>query len=186
MLENSLTKFIASVQQVWGPLSTELIAACQLQLAELVKASATEEWLAKLNRDAAGTVELYRDPTRGFLLLAHTEPTSLYRPPHDHGRSWVMYALQKGESEMRSYAQIKKDDGTVKLVRRDTTVVAPGRVMVYLPGDIHDTRCVSGPSLLFRFTERDLKLDDNKGHKVTRFVEKDGDWTLAKDMQIQA
>jgi hypothetical protein len=144
MSENSLTKFIARVQQIWSPLSTELISACQLQLAELAKAPA-------------------------------------YRPPHDHGRSWVMYALQKGESEMRSYAQIKKDDGTVKLVRRDTTLVASGRVMVYLPGDIHDTRCVSGPSLLFRFTERDLHLDDNEGHKVTRYVEKDGDWTLANN-----
>ena len=182
MSENSLTKFIARVQQIWGPLSTELISACQLQLAELANAPVTEEWLAKLNRDAAGTVELYRDPTRGFLLLAHTEPTSLYRPPHNHGRSWVMYALQKGESEMRSYAQIKKDGGTGKLVRRDTTLLASGRVMVYLPGDIHDTRCVSGPSLLFRFTERDLQLDDKEGYKVTRYVEKDGGWMLAKDL----
>jgi hypothetical protein len=180
MSENSLTKFIASVQHAWGPLSTELMSACQTHLTELAKAPATEEWLAKLNRDAAGTVELYRDPTRGFLLLAHTEPTSLYRPPHDHGRSWVMYALQKGESEMRSYAQIKKDDGTTKLVRRDTTLVSPGRVMVYLPGDIHDTRCIFGPSLLFRFTERDLHRDDKEGHKVTRYVDDDGEWTLAK------
>jgi hypothetical protein len=170
MSENSLEKFIENVQKVWGPLSTDLISACQLHLAELAKTSATEEWLAKLHRDAAGTVELYRDPTRGFLLLAHTEITALYRPPHDHGRSWVMYALHKGESEMRSYARVKKDDGTVKLVRRDTTLVIPGRVMVYLPGDIHDTRCVSGPAILFRFTERDLHQDDKEGHKVTRFA----------------
>jgi hypothetical protein len=178
MSENSLEKFIASVQKVWGPLSTDVISACQLHLAELAKTSATEEWLAKLHRDAAGTVELYRDSIRGFLLLAHTETTALYRPPHDHGRSWVMYALQRGESEMRSYAQTKKDDGTIKLVRRDATLVTPGRVMVYLPGDIYDTRCVSGPSMLFRFTERDLHQDEKEGHKVTRYVDKDGDWTL--------
>jgi hypothetical protein len=85
-----------------------------------------------------------------------------------------MYALQKGESEMRSYSQIKKDDGTVKLVRRDTTLVTSGRVMVYLPGDTHDTRCVSGPSTLFRFTERDLHQDDKEGYKVTRYLETDG------------
>jgi hypothetical protein len=178
MSENSLEKFITSVQKIWSPLSTDLISACQLRLAELAKAPATEEWLAKLHQDAEGTVELYRDPIRGFLLLAHTEPPALFRPPHDHGRSWVMYALQKGESEMRSYARVKKDDGTVKLVRRDTTLVTSGRVMVYLPGDIHDTRCVSGPSMLFRFTERDLHQDDKEGHKVTRYVDKDGDWTL--------
>jgi hypothetical protein len=178
MSENSLEKFIENVQKVWGPVSTDLISACQLHFSELAKTSETEEWLAKLHRDAAGTVELYRDLTRGFLLLAHTEPHALYRPPHDHGRSWVMYALQKGESEMRSYAQIKKGDGTVKLVRRDTTLVTPGRVMVYLLGDIHDTRCVSGPSTLFRFTERDLHQDDKEGHKVTRYVDKNGDWTF--------
>jgi hypothetical protein len=178
MPENSLEKFIASVQRIWSPLSTDLISTCQLLLEELAKTPATEQWLAKLLRDAAGTVELYRDPGRGFLLLAHTEPTALFRPPHDHGRSWVMYALQKGESEMRSYAQIKKDDGTVKLVKRDTTLVTSGRVMVYLPGDIHDTRCVVGPSMLFRFTERDLHQDDKDGYKVTRYAEKNGDWTL--------
>jgi hypothetical protein len=178
MAENSLEKFIANVKKIWGPLSTDLISACQLHLQELAKAPATEEWLAKLHRDAEGTVELYRDPARGFLLLAHTEATSLYRPPHDHGRSWVMYALQKGESEMRSYAKIKNDDGTVKLVKRDTTLVTSGRVMIYLPGDIHDTRCVAGPSMLFRFTERDLHQDDKNGHKVTRYVENNGDWTL--------
>jgi hypothetical protein len=57
-------------------------------------------------------------------------------------------------------------------------LVTPGRAVVYLPGDIHDTRCVSGPSMLFRFTERDLHQDDKQGHKVIRYVEKDGDWTF--------
>ena len=47
-------------------------------------------------------------------------------------------------------------DGGAKLVKRNSTVVRPGQVQVYLPGDIHDTRCVTGPALLFRFTERDL------------------------------
>jgi hypothetical protein len=185
MSENSLEKFIASVQKIWSPLSTDLISACQLHLEALAKAPSTEEWLAKLHRDAEGTVELYRDTTRGFLLLAHTEPTALFRPPHNHGRSWVMYAIQKGESEMKSYAQINKNDGTVKLVRRDTSLVTSGRVKVYLPGDIHDTRCVSGPSMLFRFTERDLHQDDKDGHKVTRYVERNGDWTLPAEVFVQ-
>jgi hypothetical protein len=62
-----------------------------------------------------------------------------------------MYALQKGSSEMRSYAQIKKT----------------GRY-----------RQAVGPSMLFRFTERDVHQDDIKGHKVTRYVQRNGDWTL--------
>jgi hypothetical protein len=36
---------------------------------------------------------------------------------------------------------------------------------------------VSGPALLFRFTERDLKKEDKEDGKVTRYVEQDGIWT---------
>jgi len=54
--------------------------------------------------------------------------------------------------------------------------VKPGQAQVYLPGDIHDTLCVSGPALLFRFTERDLKKEDAVDKKVTRYVQRDGLW----------
>ena len=120
---------------------------------------------------------MYRDPAHGFVLLAHTEQAGLYRPPHDHGRGWVIYAMQQGESEMGTYARIENPDGSVKLVKRGATLVRPGQLQVYLPGDIHDTRCVSGPALLFRFTERDLKKEDQEEHRVTRYVERDGVWT---------
>ncbi|MEY4576598.1 MAG: hypothetical protein RL701_1301, partial [Pseudomonadota bacterium] len=66
----------------------------------------------------------------------------------------------------------------VRLVKRDATPLRAGEARVYLPGDIHDTRCVSGPSLLFRFTERDLKKEDQEAHQVTRYVERDGVWTV--------
>ena len=64
------------------------------------------------------------------------------------------------------------------LVKRNSTIVRAGQVQVYLPGDIHDTRCLSGPALLFRFTERDLKKEDREDHRVTRYVEQNGGWTL--------
>jgi len=121
--------------------------------------------------------ELYRDPQHEFVLLAHSECAGLYRPPHDHGRGWVIYAMQQGEIEMGTYARINNRDGSAKLVKRNTTVVRPGQVQVYLPGDIHDTRCLSGPALLLRFTERDLRKEDQEEHQVTRYVERDGVWT---------
>jgi hypothetical protein len=111
------------------------------------------------------------------VLLAHTEHEGLYRPPHDHGRGWVIYAIQQGEIEMGTYARIDDPHGSVRLVRRGTTLVRPGQVQVYLPGDIHDTRCVRGPALLFRFTERDLKKEDQQEHRVTRYLERNGAWT---------
>lgn len=80
---------------------------------------------------------------------------------------------------MGTYARVQAPDGTVRLVKRGATVVRPGDVQVYLPGDIHDTRCISGPALLFRFTERDLKKEDKEDGRVTRYVECRGDWAAA-------
>lgn len=86
-------------------------------------------------------------------------------------------SIQQGEIEMGTYARVENEDGSAKLVKRNSTVVRPGQVQVYLPGDIHDTRCLTGPALLFRFTERDLKKEDEEEHRVTRYVERDGVWT---------
>lgn len=178
MPKNSLEQFIEGVRQIWGPLTSEVVAGCRQNLEALVKAPSVEEWLAALHREARAYCEMYRDPTHGFVLLAHTEHAGLYRPPHDHGRGWVIYAIQQGEIEMGTYARIEASDGSVQLVKRNSTLVRPGQVQVYLPGDIHDTRCISGPALLFRFTERDSKKEDTEEHRVTRYVERDGAWTL--------
>lgn len=178
MDSNTLDASMEGIKSVWGPLSTDVVAGCRKHLEDLVKASATEEWLAALLKDGPTNKELHRDPSHGYVLLAHTEYAGLYRPPHDHGRGWVIYAVQQGEIEMGTYARIEEPDGSIRLVKRNSTLVGPGQVQVYLPGDIHDTRCVTGPALLFRFTERDLKKEDQEEHRVTRYVERDGSWTV--------
>lgn len=178
MGKNSLQAFIEATRSSWGPLTSELVAGCRHQLQTLLQASSSEEWLAALREREPASEELYRDPRHGFLLLAHTEHAGLYRPPHDHGRGWVIYAMQHGEIEMGTYARIEATDGQVRLVKRDSTLVRAGQVQVYLPGDIHDTRCRSSSALLFRFTERDLRIEDQQEHRVTRYVERDGVWTV--------
>ena len=175
-IRSALDVAMEAITNEWGPLSTKVVAACRGHLEHLLKAPATEEWLEELHRDAPANKELHRDALNGFVLLAHTEPVGLYRPPHDHGRGWVIYALQQGEIEMGTYARVVSADGSVQLVQRGSTTVRPGEVQVYLPGDIHDTRCVNGPALLFRFTERDLKKEDKEKHRVTRYVDRDGTW----------
>jgi hypothetical protein len=177
MVKDSLEIFVERVRAIWGPLSSELVAGCRQYSEALLEAPAAETWLAALVRDAPAYQELYRDPTHGFVLLAHAERAALYRPPHDHGRGWVIYAVQQGEIEMGTYVRIKDPDGKVRLVKRDTTLVRAGQVKVFLPGDIHDTRCVTDTALLFRFTERDLKKEEKEEGKVTRYVERDGVWT---------
>lgn len=176
MQTNSLETFANAVNADWGPLSTEFAAAVQRHIETLLRASPAEDWLADLYRSAAPNTELVRDAQHGFVLLAHTEPTGLYRPPHDHGDSWVIYAVVRGESEMATYGRVVDQDGTIRLVKRNTTLVKPGQAQMYLPGDIHDTRCVTGPALLYRFTERDLKKEDQKNHRIIRYVERNGRW----------
>lgn len=178
MKRNTLETTIEGIQSVWGALSTEVIDGCRRHLEGLVQGPTEEEWLATLHREAPANRELYRDPARGFVLLAHTEHAGLYRPPHDHGRGWVIYAIQRGVIEMGTYARVEDEGGRVRLVKRDSTLLRPGQVKVYLPGDIHDTRCITGPALLFRFTERDLKREDREEGRVTRYVEQDGAWTV--------
>lgn len=178
MAQNSLQTFIHGTSAAWGPLTSELVAECRRQLESLLSASPAEAWLAALHQSEPAHEELYRDPNHGFVLLAHTEHAGLYRPPHDHGRSWVIYALQHGEIEMQTYARIEAPDGQVRLVKRDSTLVRAGQVQVYLPGDIHDTRCMTRSALLYRFTERDLRIEDRQEHRVTRYVERNGIWTV--------
>ncbi|AUX22273.1 hypothetical protein SOCEGT47_027740 [Sorangium cellulosum] len=179
MANSALQTFIDGTKAAWGPLTSELVAACRQRLETLLEASPEEAWLAALHRSAPAQEELYRDPTHGFVLLAHTEHAGLYRPPHDHGRGWVIYAMQQGEIEMGTYARVEDPDGRVRLVKRGSTSVRAGQVQVYLPGDIHDTRCMTSSALLFRFTERDLRVEDRREHRVTRYVERDGVWTTA-------
>jgi predicted metal-dependent enzyme (double-stranded beta helix superfamily) len=172
MKKNSLQRFTESASASWGPLTSELVASTRRQVEDLLEAPPTEDWLSDLREEAAESRELYRDPAHGFLLLAHAESPGLYRPPHDHGRGWVIYAVQRGETEMGSYVRVHDARGKMQLVKRDSSVVRPGQIRVYLPGDIHDTRCTAGPLLLYRFTSCDLKKEN-----VTRYAQRDGVWT---------
>ena len=174
MTPSSLDAFIASVRSSWGPISTELLARCRGELDDLTAADPSEGWLAGLVSERPATRELHREP-QGFMLLAHSEQIGLYRPPHDHGRAWVVYAVQSGAREIGTYARVEDPDGQ-RLVRRDTIILRPGAARAYLPGDIHDTRCLTENALVFCFTERDLKHEDQVEQRVTRFVERNGAW----------
>ena len=178
MPTNSLAKFIAGVRSDWAPISTAVVAQCRQHLAELTLADASEEWLAALHAGHEASRDLHRDPAHGFMLIAHHEPQGLYRPPHDHGRAWVVYGVHSGELEVGTYATVSDAAGEVRLVRRDMHVLRPGEARAYLPGDIHDTRCLSATALLFRFTERDLRHEDQVERRLTRFVKRGGEWAL--------
>lgn len=160
--------FVSHLRSAWGPLSSDLIGECRRQLETLARTPGSQPWLTELQERQPASEELWRDPDHGFLLLAHAEQAGLFRPPHDHGRAWVAYALLQGEIEMRTFARI--DD---RLVQRDSQVLRAGQAQAYLPGDIHDTRCLSETALLLRFTERDLRAEPG----VARYPAPVGGWT---------
>jgi hypothetical protein len=174
MTQSSLDRFVAAVRAGWGPISTTLVAECRRRLDDLTLSSEAEAWLASLLAERPATRELHREPD-SFMLLAHAEQQGLYRPPHDHGRAWVLYAVRSGELEVGTYVRVADPRGE-RLVRRETIVLRPGEARAYLPGDVHDTRCLTESALVFRFTERDLRHEDQVERRVTRFVERDGEW----------
>lgn len=180
MADNSLDRFIAEARGGWGPLGSSLVQRCRAGLAALTLADPREDWLAALLAERPASRELHRDAVHGFVLLAHAEPGGLYRPPHDHGRSWVVYGVQSGTLEVVTYAKVPDvpDDerGAERLVARDSGVLRPGEARAYLPGDVHDTRCMGDGALLFRFTERDLGHEDRVERRMTRYCERDGEW----------
>ena len=164
MDQDSLQRFAEAVRSTWGPLSSELVESTRGRLATLLGAPDGEGWRRGLLEDGPESRELVRDPVHDFVLLAHTERAGLYRPPHDHGRGWVVYGVLRGEMEMRTYRRVHDLRGDAHLVQRESFTLRPGDVRVFLPGDIHDTRCTSGPLTLLRFTSRDLKKEE-----VTRY-----------------
>lgn len=163
MEQNSLTKFIESMRKIWGPLDSDLVLKSQILLEELIKASVSESWLQELQHDFEGSRELYRDPTHGFVLLAHREKKDLYRVPHDHGDGWVIYSVYFGEMEMGAFARIQGANDGFKIVRREKYRVHAGESRVYLPGDIHETKCISDSVLMLRLTSLDVKEEQRAG-----------------------
>lgn len=174
MAATSLDAFFDAAGSAWA--ADDPVEPCREALARLAAADVEEPWLDALLAEKPASRELCRHPHHGFVLLAHTENEGLYRPPHDHGRAWVVYAVQSGALEVGTYKSVVGPDGEARLVDLDRSVINAGEAHAYRVGEIHDTHCLSDTALLFRFTERDLRHEDQVERKVTRFVMRDGQW----------
>jgi hypothetical protein len=166
MVQRSLQWFTEKTRNAWGPLTSEVVAGVQKSLEELVRDPETEIWLRPALTDSPAGLELYRDPDHGFVLSAYTETSEQYRIPHDHGSGWVVYAVLNGAMEMETYARAINQQGKLQLVNRERYRMLPGDSKVFLPLDIHDTRCVSETVTILRFTSCDLKREDREGRMI--------------------
>lgn len=165
-----LESFIEKVAKAWGPLTSATVVHCRTLLEELARDPAAKTWLIETLRGSESGKELYRDPSHGFVLFAYTESQGQYRAPHDHGSGWVLYALQSGELEMGTYGRVIDQRGKLRLVNRETYRMQAGDCRVFLPSDIHDTRCISDSVRILRLTSCDLKKEDLEGRMI-RYLE---------------
>ncbi|MCB9764347.1 MAG: hypothetical protein H6739_31530 [Alphaproteobacteria bacterium] len=162
MTPAALAATVSALHDRWGPLTTERAEHARAQLAALATAEGLGPWLAAQARGGPETIALHRDPDHGFLLLTHPEQPGLYREPHDHGAGWVVYAVVEGAVEMGTWGWVADGDGA-RLVRRERYRMGPGDARVYLPGDIHDTRCLSEGLRMLRLTSCDLSVERAEG-----------------------
>ncbi|MEM9462286.1 MAG: hypothetical protein AAGF11_49490 [Myxococcota bacterium] len=63
-----------------------------------------------------------------------------------------------------------------RLPARESSDVHPGQARVFLPGDVHDTDCVSDRVVVLRLTSCDFGEELRSG-RMTRYVERAGVWT---------
>ena len=166
MKDSALKNFIASIKNSWTGLNSETVITSRKLLESLAKTPSSEPWLADLHSKKQESVELYNDKTHGFILLAHVEKRGKYRVPHNHGAGWVFYAIQHGTMEMSTYSQVTDRKGKSHLVSRGASDINSGECNVYLPGDIHDTKCLSEYVLMFRLTSCDFKDEKRDGRLI--------------------
>jgi hypothetical protein len=74
---------------------------------------------------------LYEDPELGFCICGHVYETEANGAPHDHGSSWAIYGVAKGDTEMTDWRIVRKGDGETP------SLVEPERTYVLKPGDAH-------------------------------------------------
>ncbi len=118
--------------------------------------------------DPSKSVEMYRNNSSGFVLLAYSEIQGTYRVPHNHGDAWVIYSVAAGNIEMGNYFKVAQSNRKPQLILKNREVLANGDTRIYYPGEIHDTRCVSERAIILRLTSSDLKEEELHG-RMQRF-----------------
>ncbi len=162
MNKNLIEQFENNISTVWNLSEAEKIFKSSNHFQELLKKPEFKNDLLSRFTESKTSIELLRSAKDGFILTAYTEPEGQYRSPHNHGAGWVIYGIIDGEMEMATY------EFTNELVFKEKYSLKPKDFKVYLPGQIHDTRCLATKSVILRFTSCDLKKEELEG-RMKRF-----------------
>ena len=94
---------------------------------------------------------LYEDPELGFCICGHVYESAANGAPHDHGSSWAIYGVAKGDTEMTDWRIVRKARAAHRTwsSRSSTYVMKPGDCQVYDVGAVHSPRR-AGPTKLVR------------------------------------
>lgn len=162
-MRQQIEKTVSELQSSWKNLSIESIDKIKLAIKTLATDPAFQNQLQLKSQELARGLELYRDQTSGFVLLAYSEVNGKYRAPHDHGNAWVVYAVATGQVEMGNYFKSILPNGHLKLVLKNRENLESGDIRIYYPGEIHDTRSLSDNAVIIRLTSLDLREEERAG-----------------------
>jgi len=90
--------------------------------------------------DAAGGVRnllFYEDPDYGFVINALIKNPGGYAMIHDHGPSWTIYGVLRGEERIVHYDAAQRADGKFDMTEKHADICRPGDVDVVPPRLIH-------------------------------------------------
>ena len=163
----TMETFVEDVRQIFAT-SKDPRTQAQEVARHMKELLSSPGWLEeKLNLPAEGgfgRVELHHDkefghPEGGFLLMCGVQRPGQDNLPHDHGTTWVVYGVYQGAIEQTKWRwDYPETDRTAPEIKPVASwVQGDGEVAFFLPGEIHNTRCVAdGRTLVVRLEGQKL------------------------------
>ena len=129
-----------------------------------------EEMLDLPEEGGYGQKSLYLEeeaghPNPGFWLMASVQKPEQDNLPHDHGNAWVVYGVYDGAIEQTKWRWFYPGEGVDRLQLKETGqfIQKAGAVSFFLPGEIHNTRNITGGRALV------VRLESQKLDRITRY-----------------
>ena len=169
----TMEAFVDDVKQIFASSNDPLVQA-QAVADHMKELLAVPGWLEeKINlpeEGGFGRFDLHFDeesgsPEAGFLLMVSVQKPDQDNLPHDHGAAWVVYGVYQGAIEQTKWRWFYPGEGvdTPQVKETGRFVQKDGKVAFFLPGEIHNTRNVSGGRALV------VRLESQKLTGVTRY-----------------
>ena len=178
----TMDSFLDDVRETFASTKDPLAQASTVA-ANLKTLLATPGWLEEMldlpEEGGFGPKSLHLEeevghPGPGFWLMASVQRPDQDNLPHDHGNAWVVYGVYEGAIEQTKWRWFYPGEGVDQLQIKETGqfVQKEGAVAFFLPGEIHNTRNVTGGRALV------VRLESQKLDRITRYQYNPEDTTM--------